>query len=99
MRAPAGMGSALSGFFIQRARWRQPAHGREDDSMKTHRLSPVGVLAVAALFSIAVARPALAAEDSGSRFPPPPTTDQKSQKPQKGQQGQKKKKQNQGELR
>jgi tetratricopeptide (TPR) repeat protein len=57
------------------------------------------ILAGAALFTFAVAaRPVLGAEDNGSRFPPPPTTDQKGQKGQK-QQGQKKKKQNQGELR
>jgi len=68
--------------------------------MKTGHANRLGVAAAAALFSFAVsAGPALAAEDSGSRFPPPPT-DQKGQKNQKGQQGQqKKKKQNQGELR
>jgi len=61
----------------------------------------IGLIAVAALFAVAVtARPLLAAEDGGSRFPPPQYPDQKSQS-QKGQkqQGQKKKKQNQSELR
>jgi tetratricopeptide (TPR) repeat protein len=63
------------------------------------RAQTLAVMAGAALFTAGVlARPVLAAEDGGSRFPPPVTTDQKGQKGQK-QQGQKKKKQNQSELR
>src|SRR4051794_19606809 len=60
----------------------------------------LAVMAGAALFTAAMlARPVLAVEDSGQRFPPPTTTaDPKGQKGQK-QQGQKKKKQNQSELR
>jgi tetratricopeptide (TPR) repeat protein len=57
--------------------------------MTTRHCSRFGVVAAAVLFTFAVsAGPALAAEDSGSRFPPPPP----DQKGQKGQQGQKKKK-------
>jgi tetratricopeptide (TPR) repeat protein len=68
--------------------------------MQTRRAGSIGVIAATALFTVAVmARPVLAVEDSGSRFPPPTTTDQKSQKSHKSQQGQKKKKQNQSELR
>jgi tetratricopeptide (TPR) repeat protein len=57
--------------------------------MTTRHCSRFGVVAAAVLFTFAVsAGPAFAAEDSGSRFPPPPP----DQKGQKGQQGQKKKK-------
>src|SRR5262245_5381841 len=76
----------------------RPAYVTEATSMKTRQSNPLGVMAAAALFTIAVsAGPVLAAEDGGSRFPPPNyPSDQKGQKSQKTQ---KKKKQNQGELR
>jgi tetratricopeptide (TPR) repeat protein len=76
----------------------RPAQMREAIAMTRFRLNPLGVIATAALFTLAVAAPpALAAEDGGSRFPPPNyPSEQKSQKSQKTQ---KKKKQNQGELR
>jgi len=67
--------------------------------MHIRRFGRLGVVAIA-LFTFALSGGlALAVEDSGSRFPPPPSPDQ--QKGQKGQQGQqkKKKKENQGELR
>src|SRR5215831_13568559 len=67
--------------------------------MHIRRFGRLGVIAIA-LFTFALSGGlALAVEDSGSRFPPPPSPDQ--QKGQKGQQGQqkKKKKENQGELR
>ena len=68
--------------------------------MHIRRFGRLGVLATLFTFALAGGL-ALAVEDSGSQFPPPPTPDQKSQKGEKGQQGQqkKKKKENQGELR
>jgi len=58
--------------------------------MHIRRFGRLGVVAIA-LFTFALSGGlALAVEDSGSRFPPPPSPDQ--QKGQKGQQGQQKKK-------
>jgi tetratricopeptide (TPR) repeat protein len=83
----------LSGVLNDRTmRAPQAAHMKEASSMTTRLANRLGLVGAAALLTFAVsAGPLLAAEDSGSRFPPPSD--------QQGQKAKKKKKQSQEQLR